>query len=165
MPSAACWKGIASGRTKIHSLLKILEDEDCDPDGVATIDQFLAETLDGRDPIKALIGYSPDLGSALLGLLATLNGKLDDRLPFTPVLMDLSNALARWRLPEVEAALLRRVQAGLDGHHPLSRDGSRVLRHRLPPHRRLSRLLQRLSRRSGNECGADAPGQDGVTLR
>ena len=53
----------------------------------------------------ALIGYSPDLGSALLGLLATLNGRLDDRLPFTPVLMDLSNALARWHLPEVEAAL------------------------------------------------------------
>jgi hypothetical protein len=110
---------------KIHSLLTILEDDDCDPDGVATIDQFLAETIDGRDPIKALIGYSPDLGSALLGLLATLNGKLDDRLPFTPVMMDLSNALARWRLPEVEPALLRRVQAGLDGHHPLSRDGAR----------------------------------------
>lgn len=110
---------------KIHSLLTILEDDDCDPDGVATIDQFLAETIDGSDPIKALIGYSPDLGSALLGLLATLNGKLDDRLPFTPVMMDLSNALARWRLPEVETALLRRVRAGLDGHHPLSRDGSR----------------------------------------
>jgi len=111
---------------KIRSLLTILKDEDCDPEGVAAIDQFLAETIDGRDPIKALIGYSPDLGSALLGLLATLNGRLDDRLPFTPVLMDLSNALARWRLPEVEAALLRRICAGLDGHHPLSKEGPRT---------------------------------------
>jgi hypothetical protein len=111
---------------KIHSLLKILEDDDCDPDGILVIDQFLAETIDGRDPVKALIGYSPDLGSALLGLLATLNGRLDDRLPFTPVLMDLSNALARWRLPEVEAALLRRIRAGLDGHHPLSKEGHRT---------------------------------------
>jgi hypothetical protein len=110
---------------KTRSLLGILEDTDSDPDGIAVTDQFLAETIDGRDPIKVLIGYAPDLGSALLALLATLNGRLDDRLPFTPVLMDLSNALARWHLPEVEAALLHRIRAGLDGHHPLSRDGAR----------------------------------------
>jgi hypothetical protein len=110
---------------KTRSLLRLLEEEGYDPDGVSVIDQFLAETIDGRDPIKALIGYSPDLGSALLGLLATLNGRLDDRHPFTPVLMDLSNALARWHLPEVEEALLRRIRAGLDGHHPLSREGAR----------------------------------------
>ena len=150
---------------KIHSLLTILEDEDCDPDGVSAIDQFLAETIDGRDPIKALIGYSPDLGSALLGLLATLNGRLDDRLPFTPVLMDLSNALARWHLPEVEAALLRRIRAGLDGHHPLSKEGHANQRRRFPPHRGGSRLLQRLSRRSGNERRADAPRQDRPAVR
>ena len=131
------------------------KDEDCNLDGVSVIDQFLAETIDGRDPVKALIGYSPDLGSALLGLLATLNGRLDDRLPFTPVLMNLSNALARWHLPEVEAALLRRIRAGLDGHHPLSKEGLAHQRRRFPPHRDGFRLLQRLSRRPGNERRAD----------
>ena len=122
-----------------------LEDEDCDPDGVTAIDQFLAETIDGRDPVKALIGYSPDPRLGPAGPAGGPERRLDDRLPFTPVLMDLSNALARWHLPEVEAALLRRVRAGLDGHHPLSKEGPGPTPP-LPPHRRGALLLQRLSR-------------------
>ena len=81
-----------------------MEDEDCDPDGVTTIDQFLAETIDGRDPIKALIGYSPDLGSALLGLLATLAAGWMTAFP-SPRSSWISatrwpaGACLRWRLP------------------------------------------------------------------
>ena len=109
--------------TKTRALIRVLEEDDGDATGIAWVDQVLAETIDGRDPIKVLIGYSPDLGSALGSLLATLNGRLDDRHPFTPVLMDLSNALARWHLPEVEAALLRRVATGLSGSQPLTKEG------------------------------------------
>ncbi|EWY41161.1 hypothetical protein N825_31370 [Skermanella stibiiresistens SB22] len=109
---------------KTRALIAVLEEDDSAVEGITWVDQVLSETIDGRDPIKALIGYAPDLGAALASLLATLNGKLDDRHPFTPALMDLSNALARWHLPEVEAALLRRVAAGLNGAHPLTRDGA-----------------------------------------
>jgi hypothetical protein len=40
--------------------------------------------------------------------------------------MDLSNAMARFPLPEVEAALLRRVCAGLDGNQPLTKEDGRA---------------------------------------
>ena len=63
--------------TKTRALIRVLEEDDGDATGIAWVDQVLAETIDGRDPIKVLIGYSPDLGSALGSLLATLNGRLD----------------------------------------------------------------------------------------
>jgi hypothetical protein len=119
---------------KTRSLLKILESDDGELINAEIVDQLLAETIDGRDPIKALIGYAPDLGSALCSLIATLNGRLDDRLPFTPTLMDLSNAVARWNLPEVEGALLRRIRVGLDGSQSLTKEEGRanaVMLHRI----------------------------------
>lgn len=95
-----------------------------EPEAERVVDELLCETVDGREPIKALIGYAPDLSSALLSLLATARGELDDRLPHTNELLDLSNAVAGGTLTRVRTALLNRVQGGLEGSHPLTRSGS-----------------------------------------
>ncbi|HYH37075.1 MAG TPA: FHA domain-containing protein [Azospirillum sp.] len=95
-----------------------------DPETVAIIDQLLCETVDGREPAKALIGYAPDLATALQALLATLRGDLDDRLPHTEPLLDLSNAVATGGFTHVREALLRRVRGGIEGKNPLTRLGA-----------------------------------------
>ena len=92
------------------------------------VDEFTAEIVDGREPIRALIGYAPDLGSAILALLATLRGDLDDRLPHTEPLLALSNALGSegpaTGFPRTREALLNRIRGGLDGLTPLTRTGA-----------------------------------------
>lgn len=95
-----------------------------DPETVRVVDDLLCETLDGREPVRALIGYSPDLASALQALLATLRGELDDRLPHTEPLLALSDAMAAGRLDNVAEALLRRVRGGIEGKTPLTRHGA-----------------------------------------
>ncbi|WP_448191956.1 FHA domain-containing protein [Azospirillum sp. sgz301742] len=95
-----------------------------DPETVAIVDQLLCETIDGREPVRALIGYSPDLGTALQALLATLRGDLDDRLPHTEPLLDLSNAVAAGGFVHVKDALLRRVRGGIEGKNPMTRHGA-----------------------------------------
>jgi len=94
-----------------------------DDEAVRMVDELLCETIDGREPIRALIGYSPDLASALQSLLATARGLLDDRLPHTAPLLALSNAVGGGSLTQVQDALLRRVRGGLEGTNPLTRTG------------------------------------------
>lgn len=106
---------------KVEAILRFLDEEDAE--NTRLIDEFLAETIDGREPIKALIGYAPDTGSALLALLATLNGDLDDRLPNTDPLLKLSNAVGGGGLKETQQALLRRIRGGIEGLNPLTRTG------------------------------------------
>lgn len=94
-----------------------------EPETLAIIDQLLCETVDGREPVKALIGYAPDLATALLALLATARGDLDDRLPNTEPLFALSNTVAAGGFVHVRDALLRRVRGGIDSKNPLTRQG------------------------------------------
>nr|WP_246501056.1 FHA domain-containing protein [Azospirillum rugosum] len=105
--------------SKVTAILRFHEEGDAENGGV--IDQFLAETVDGREPVRALIGYAPDLGTALQSLLAVVHGDLDDRLPMTDELLALSNALGGGGFLETRGALLRRVQGGLGGLTPLTR--------------------------------------------
>jgi len=105
--------------SKVITILRFHEEGDAENGRL--IDEFLTETLDGREPVRALIGYAPDLGTALQSLLATVHGDLDDRLPFTDELLDLSNTLGGGGFPETRAALLRRIQGGLSGLTPLTR--------------------------------------------
>ncbi|MFX5821146.1 hypothetical protein ABTE22_19135, partial [Acinetobacter baumannii] len=64
---------------KLAAVLRLHQEGD--GENSRLVDEFAAEIVDGREPIRALIGYAPDLGSAILALLATLRGDLDDRLP------------------------------------------------------------------------------------
>ena len=104
---------------KVAAILRFHEEGDAENGRI--VDEFLAETVDGREPVRALIGYAPDLGTALQSLLAALHGDLDDRLPLTDELLALSNALGGGGFPETRGALLRRVQGGLGGLRPLTR--------------------------------------------
>lgn len=107
---------------KVKALLRFHRDEEAEANR-RVLDQILAETVDGREPVRALIGYAPDLGAALQSLVAAVHGDLDDRLPFTDELLALSNALGGGGYVETRAALLRRIQGGLAGLTPLTRTG------------------------------------------
>ncbi len=107
---------------KVQSVLRLHQEEDAE--NTRLVDEFLAEIVDGREPIRALIGYSPDLASALMALQATLRGDLDDRLPNTEALLALSNAVGGGGLRNVQEALLNRLRGGIEGLTPLTRTGS-----------------------------------------
>ncbi|WP_434623887.1 FHA domain-containing protein [Azospirillum sp. B2RO_4] len=111
---------------KLTAVLR-LHNED-DGESTRLVDEFAAEITDGREPIRALIGYSPDLASAILALLAALRGDLDDRLPHSEPLLALSNALASdgtgLGFARTREALLNRIRGGLDGLTPLTRTGA-----------------------------------------
>ncbi|MDQ2106640.1 FHA domain-containing protein [Azospirillum isscasi] len=107
---------------KVKALLRFHR-EDEEEANRRVLDQMLAETVDGREPVRALIGYAPDLGAALQSLVAAVHGVLDDRLPFTDELLALSNALGGGGFDETRTALLRRIQGGLAGLTPLTRTG------------------------------------------
>ncbi len=106
---------------KLTAVLRLHQDGDAE--NTRLVDEFAAEIIDGREPIRALIGYAPDLGSALLSLLAVMRGDLDDRLPNTDALLALSNAVGGGGFREVREALLRRVRGGLEGLNPLAKTG------------------------------------------
>jgi hypothetical protein len=111
---------------KLTAVLRLHQEEE--RESTRLVDEFAAEIVDGREPIRALIGYSPDLASAILALLAALRGDLDDRLPHTEPLLALSNALASdgtgFGFARTREALLHRIRGGLDGLTPLTRTGA-----------------------------------------
>ncbi|MBK1835806.1 FHA domain-containing protein [Azospirillum sp. YIM B02556] len=111
---------------KLAAVLRLHQEEDGET--TRLVDEVAAEITDGREPIRALIGYAPDLASALLALLAALRGDLDDRLPHTEPLLALSNALASdgtgLGFARTREALLHRIRGGLDGLTPLTRTGA-----------------------------------------
>ena len=85
------------------------------------LDEVLAEIIDGNEAVRAAIGYSPDLISALMSLRAVIDGAWDDRLPGTDALQKLSDVMAHKELPRVRAALLNRIATAVDGKAPLTK--------------------------------------------
>lgn len=106
---------------KLAAVLRLHQEGDTE--NTRLVDEFAAEIVDGREPIRQLIGYSPDLASALLALLATLRGDLDDRLPNTDTLLALSNAVGGGGFRRVRDALLQRIRGGIEGLTPLTKTG------------------------------------------
>ncbi len=98
-----------------------LFDHDQSPAAAAWIDEVLAEIIDGNAAVKAVLGYAPDLATALMALVAVLDGAWDDRLPGTRSLQRLNDILARQSAPRVRAALLHRVSTALAGQAPLTK--------------------------------------------
>jgi len=91
------------------------------PDTARIVDEMLAEIVDGREPIRSLIGYAPNLAAAVASIIAVADGRLDDRLPGTPTAMRLSDAIAGAPLPLTREALFERLAGALDSSAPLSR--------------------------------------------
>lgn len=94
-----------------------------DPAAIAFLDEAIAETLDGPQPIRAVLGYAPDLARAVASLAHLAQGTLDDRHCHTPALDRLNAAIARWELPVTRGVLLNRIARALDGASPLTRQG------------------------------------------
>ncbi|CAK0756864.1 putative FHA domain-containing protein [uncultured Gammaproteobacteria bacterium] len=90
-------------------------------EAMTCLDEMLAEVIDGNAPIRSLLGYIPDLGSALLSLAALSQGVLDDRYCATPPLFLLNRVIAVHTLPRVRATLLDRIARSLDGVTPLTK--------------------------------------------
>lgn len=105
---------------KLDATLALLDGAG-DGEAARVVDETLAEIVDGREPIQALIGYAPNLGTAVASILAAAEGRLDDRAPGTPSALRLSEAAAAFALPLTRAALYRRAAGALDGASPLSR--------------------------------------------
>ena len=102
-----------------------LFDENQSAPAAAWIDELLAEIIDGNAAVKAIVGYAPDLATALSALVAALDGTWDDRLPGTPSLRKLNEVMARQSAPRVRTALLNRISTALGGQTPLTK-GDRV---------------------------------------
>ena len=107
---------------KLTSACSLFE-RDQSEEAEAWLDELLAEIIDGNEAVKAAIGYSPDLISALLSLRAVIDGAWDDRLPGTDAIQKLSDVMAHKELPRVKAALLNRIATALDGKAPLAKTG------------------------------------------
>jgi hypothetical protein len=113
-----------------------LHTDDLDDTAVTWLDELLAEIIDGNAPIKAALGYAPNLATALEAMLAVVAGSWDSRLPGTPPLQRLSDIMARRPMPRVREALLHRICGALGGRAPLTKleraDNAEALRRLLP---------------------------------
>ncbi len=105
---------------KLITACNLFEEEQSE-EAEGWLDEILAEIIDGNEAVKAVIGYSPDLISALLALQAASDGSWDDRLPGTEALQRLSDVMAHRELPRVKAALLNRIATAIDGKAPLTK--------------------------------------------
>ena len=94
-----------------------------DPATVTFLDEAIAETLDGPQPVRAVLGYAPDLARAMVSLAHLARGTLDDRHCHTPALDRLNAMIGRWGLPVTREVLLTRIARALDGTTPLTRQG------------------------------------------
>jgi hypothetical protein len=95
--------------------------EDQSAAAAAWLDEILAEIIDGNDAVKAVLGYAPNLATALEALLAVVEGSWDNRLPGTRSLQKLSDIIDRQPTPRLREALLGRVAAALGGRAPLTK--------------------------------------------
>jgi len=120
---------------KLQELCNLAEPEPS-PAAVTALDQFLAETLDGTTPVRTVIGYAPDLVSALIAIGAVTLGQHNERLPGTPPLVALNQLMVRHPLPQTQAVLLAVITRALDGTAHLTRFGrggdGQALRQLLP---------------------------------
>ncbi len=119
----ACWLETARDWPQKLDALCDLFDFHPDPVAVAILDEAIAEALDGPAPIRAVIGYSPDLASALKTLALTVRGALDERHPHTPALLRLNELIGQYGLPLTQASLLGRIARTLEGTTPLTKTG------------------------------------------
>jgi hypothetical protein len=105
---------------KVSAICELFREEQAEP-ATAVLDEMLAEAIDGNAPVRAVLGYAPDLGSALTSLAATLEGAIDDRYCHTRALQQISDQLAVHALPRTRTALLHRIAVALDGRAPLTK--------------------------------------------
>ncbi len=91
------------------------------PLAITPLDELIAEILDGATPVRAVLGYAPDLGSALYALACLVRGRLTDEHLSSPPLMELNSLNNRFDLPLTRAVLIDLIARSLDGTTRLTR--------------------------------------------
>lgn len=107
---------------KLDALTELFTN-DTSPEAAAWLDEAISEILDGSTPIRAVLGYAPDLGSALTALCSLAKGGFDERHGRSPAFERLNWQIERWGLPITQATILSRVARTLDGTTPLTKTG------------------------------------------
>lgn len=107
---------------KLDALTELFRD-DMSPEAVNYLDEAISEILDGPTPIRAILGYAPDLGSALIALGNLARGSFDERHGRSPAFERLNWIIDRWGLPICRATLLSRISRTLDSTTPLTKTG------------------------------------------
>lgn len=107
---------------KLDALTELFTN-DMSAEAVSYLDEAIAEILDSSNAIRAILGYEPDLGSALIALGNLAKGSFDERHGRSPAFERLSWQIDRWGLPLCRGALLSRIARTLDGTTPLTKTG------------------------------------------
>lgn len=107
---------------KLDALTELFTN-DMSAEAVNYLDEAIAEILDSSNAIRAILGYEPDLASALIALGNLAKGSFDERHGRSPALERLNWQIDRWGLPICRATLLSRIARTLDGTTPLTKTG------------------------------------------
>jgi hypothetical protein len=106
--------------SKIERLLELLV-PGLSAQGVALIDRFLAGLVEAPSMVKDLLGWQPNLGTALIALGEFANGRAPGgKGDLAELARGLADPLAAKRLPETRDALWDRVISGLLSSRPLA---------------------------------------------
>ncbi|MBL8671980.1 MAG: hypothetical protein JNK11_15075 [Alphaproteobacteria bacterium] len=121
----AGWIGTTREWTgKLALLLDHLDKGGLTPDIVVTIDEVMAEVLDGADSVKEVLGAQRDLSGALRTVTQVASGHYVGLRGAPPLLERITKALKRGDMPLTQGVLYERVQRALSGIQQLTREGS-----------------------------------------
>ncbi len=108
-------------RSKILLVVGIADDA-VEGEALAWIDEMVAEIMDGTAAVKEVLGPQPDLASALHTLVLLAAGRYRVARGRGSCIEKLNALMARLNLPMTRRVLLERVEEGLRGIRPLTRE-------------------------------------------
>ncbi len=112
---------------KIQLLVNLVR-ENPSPEAVGYVDETVAEILDGAEAVKEILGGQADAAGANRVLIHLSCGR--SIAPKNPIscIVELNETIARLDMPLTRTVLLERVQQGIGGVQPLTREGKNVER-------------------------------------
>lgn len=94
-------------------------------EGIARLDEIAAEILNAKTAIRDLLGSQSDLAKALIALAELATGRAKFRDEKGPAAR-LNTLMGKKLLPQSRAVLLARVETGIKGVQPLTREGEQA---------------------------------------
>ena len=112
---------------KIQLLVNLVR-EDPSPEAVGYVDETVAEILDGAEAVKEILGGQADAAGANRMLIHLSGGRCSP--PKNPIscIVELNETIDRLDMPLTGTVLLERVQQGIGGVRPLTREDRKVER-------------------------------------
>ena len=107
---------------KLNLLIELAEQRP-EPEALAYVDEIIAEILDGGDALGTVIGSQRDAVSAYRSMVHLALGRVNVPSYAVSSLRPLNDLLGNADLRRTRATLLERVQRGLSGLQPLTKEG------------------------------------------